>query len=251
MITMQMGEHFFYNVLEVQGRDILPPLELKKLTLPMGAGSINSRMKMHNRVIHVRILLEPSLSQSIKEAMREVANRLYTSHKQQRIMFDDDPTICFLGTCTNIIVLKENPYFCEYRATLDCFPLAESFIPTIYKNIDGVTLMNSGTYKSHGTLNFTIPDGAATMQFIGLFGTVAKVVLSTSVSGALTGAWEVDMKNRLVKRNNVLEMAKINFELTRWTAPMEEEFCVPPGEFLFYTSTGISNLNLVYKRRWL
>lgn len=227
-----------FRIIGIEGRNIAPShflVTTKPLNYP---GELLNKRNINNKVITVTGDIKKLPA---RDVVREIADLLYLDLDYKQLIFNDEPSKYWMAVLMNEIeIIEENYKFYRIRITFLCKPYAYSIDETIETNISGVALTNSGTLESRGKLSFSITSG--TEQLIKLSGTTAQIKIEAM---DLSGNWEIDMEERLVKRDGVLANNLTDFHLTNWIG-----FHIPRGLYQFDftpSQTAILTYRRVYK----
>lgn len=227
-----------FKVINVEGRNITPSHSLvttKPLNYP---GEILSRRNINSKVITVTADIKFISS---RDTLRDLASLLYLDLDYKQLIFNDEQNIYWMAILMNEVDIVEEKYkFYRIKISFLCEPFAYFVSETVESNINGKTLINLGTTSSLGVIAFTISSG--TEQIIELSGTTAQIKLEDI---DLSGDWEIDMKNRTVKKDGILANNKTNFQLTNWVG-----FHIPVGPYQF-DFIPAQNATLTYREMYL
>lgn len=244
----------FSYVVEVTGREPLPPMRLTQTENRIDYGSANVSISLENREIGVKILVGTN-GKSIQETYRETAKLFYTGAERRRYVFSDDPKVYWQMSLSSVEIDEEVDSFATIDLTYDAYPLSVDTEEQTVTGTNIISFYNSGTYPSNGQLSFTNNSTTAKVISITISDQLSKVVLKAETAAELKGNWVIDMQDRTVFKNNALSMQYIDQYASKWVADETDKFYIPALKSVQYnlslTTAEVQNAKIVYKRRWL
>lgn len=244
----------FPYVVEVTGREPLPPMRLTQTENRIDFGSANVSISLENREIGVKILVGTN-GKSIQETYRETAKLFYTGAERRRYVFSDDPKVYWQMSLSEIEIDEEVNNFATIDLTYDAYPLSVDTEEVIVTGTNFIKFYNSGTYPSNGELSFTNNSTSAKVISITITDQLSKVVLKADTAAELTGNWVINMQDRTVFKNGALAMQYIDQYASQWVADETDKFYIPADKEVQYniplSTTEIQNAKVTYRRRWL
>lgn len=245
----------FSYVVEVTGREPLPPMRLTQTENRIDFGSANVSISLENREIGVKILVGTD-GKGIQETYRKTADIFYTGAERRKYIFSDDPKVYWQMSLSEIEIDEEVGNYATIDLTYDAYPLS---VDVDQQTINGtgntLEFYNSGTYYSDGQLSFTNSSTTAKTINLTIDGKLAKIILKANTAAELQGNWLIDMRDRTVYKNNALSMQYVDQYTSKWIADIKDKFYVPAKEHVKYilslANNEVTNFKLVYNRRWL
>jgi len=231
-----------FSVLNVSGRDIIPPFEFIKSQLPKAENTLLAYKQNNERNLTARCFIKGVSRAALRDTLRNnIAPYFYPSDMTYKtLIFSDETSKQWMVVPEGIRVVEDTYNYCIFEISFTAKLYALTTTDTTETNINGVSKTNAGTAPALGKITFTIASG--TEQLIVLNGTTSQIKIEDT---SLAGAWEIDMDLRTVKNDGVLANNKTNFSLTNW-----QGFVVPAGAYKF-DFTPAQTATLVYKKRWL
>lgn len=251
---MTIGDRTLNGVDDVQGRQPFGEISINQVTPPAMPGSMNTSVKYNNREIDV-YFLAGELEKDIHQTYRDIVKTIRTDEKQERIIFSDDPSVCWFGTLKSVEIDQEVHRFARVICTFDCLPIAEDVEETIHsvQSLNRIEFENSGTEDSYGIVNFTL-GGSLTAVTLAHNDYLSQLTLKAP-SGNLNGNWSIDLKNRIVRKENAIAMNYIDQFASKWIVGKNDKLFIPKLSSSIYTlnttNENVTKFEIKYKRSWI
>ena len=221
-----------FKVLSITGLNVTPPFAFTQYVPAVGAGSINTGMKISNNIVTVTCDVLGASQNEIKAKIKELAQIFKPTMTISNIVFDTDPDVTYKGFFIGSNVSTEDYGYSVFDLNFDCEPFRYG-ARINETNINGVTLQNSGTWDSSGVISFSVilPETVASdydpSVVITLQGTNGIIRLCNYLDTRdLHGIWNIDLKNRTVKKDGSLAMNNIDYIQTSF-----DQFIIAPGAY--------------------
>lgn len=244
----------FSYVVEVTGREPLPPIRLTQTENRIDFGSANVSVSLENREIGVKILVGTN-GKSIQETYRETAKLFYTGAERRRYVFSDDPKVYWQMSLSSVEIDEEVDSFATIDLTYDAYPLSVDIEEQTITGTNVIEFYNSGTYHSNGILSFTNSSATAKIINITITDKLSKVILKADTAAELQGNWVINMQERTAHKDGALAMKYIDQYSSKWVVNDKDKFFIPSTSQVKYNlsllTTEVQNAKIAYKRRWL
>lgn len=232
----------------VDGRDITPPFSLVAAKLPFAEIPIVSHKEHETRIITVKFTVEGDDLESTRSIIRNtIAPKLYAINRidatsWKDLVFDDEPTMIWKAIVNSgVEILEERPKYSKGEISFMChlFSYGAEVVET---NISSLQKTNPGTYSALGNITFTLSTALTTNLNVTLNDTLGVISVK---SGAPAGSYEIDLGNRVLRKDGVLANLYLDNELTRF-----EDFKVPSGAYTITADQPVA-LSYTYRPRYL
>ena len=239
-----------FTFLGAKGRKLSENYTIVTQTMPDADDQIPSRKEAKPKEITARVLIEGNGWDAIKNNIRENISPLLLPPDDLQyvpIIFDDEPALRWMGiTAGPVEPIEEHQFYTiaeiPFITKNHVYATSETMIAAVspYSEISGTI---NGTCKTKGSIMLDI--GATPPSTIIVTGPTGAVVLRAYDTYTLEGIWEIDLQARTVKKDGVLAMAYVDFDVTTF-----EDFVVGPGSFTISLSEEIDAASYIYRAEY-